>query len=68
MEVKLKDGSVLEVVSRCGANILSVHHDSSDPNMPINSCFVRLIMETRDNEQVQLIRQEFAKGGFQIVG
>lgn len=58
---------VLEIVSRCGGNILSVYHDSSDPDMPVNSCFVRIIMETRDRNQVQMIREEVTRNGFQII-
>lgn len=58
---------VLEIVSRCGGNILSVYHDSSDPDMPVNSCFVRIIMETRDRNQVQMIREEVTRNGFHII-
>ena len=58
---------VAEVVSRCGSNVVSVQHDGSDPNMPISSCFLKLTLETRDNAQIEQIRQELTKEGFQLV-
>ena len=58
---------VANIVSRCGSNVVSVLHDGSDPNMPISSCFLKLTLETRDNAQIEQIRQELAKAGFQLV-
>ena len=58
---------VADIVSRCGSNVVSVLHDGSDPNMPISSCFLKLTLETRDNTQVEQIRQELAQAGFQLV-
>ena len=47
--------------------VVSVQHDGSDPNMPISSCFLKLTLETRDAEQIEQIRAELAKEGFQLV-
>ena len=58
---------VANIVSRCGSNVVSVLHDGSDPNKPISSCFLKLTLETRDNAQIEQIRQELAKAGFQLV-
>ena len=58
---------VAEIVSRCGSNVVSVLHDGSDPNMPISSCFLKLALETRDHAQIEQIRQELTKAGFQLV-
>lgn len=58
---------VSNVISRCGGNVVAVHHDNSDPNMAINSCFLKIVMETRDALQAELIRKELAKEGFQLV-
>ncbi|HCT69141.1 MAG TPA: threonine ammonia-lyase, partial [Faecalibacterium sp.] len=41
--------------------------DGSDPNMPISSCFLKLALETRDHAQIEQIRQELTKEGFQLV-
>ena len=58
---------VAEIVSRCGSNVVSVQHDGSDPNMPISSCFLKLTLETRDAAQIEQIRTELTKEGFQLV-
>ena len=58
---------VAEIVSRCGSNVVSVQHDGSDPNMPISSCFLKLTLETRDAVQIEQIRNELTKEGFQLV-
>ena len=39
---------VSDIVSGCGANVVSGHHDRSDANMAITSCFLKLGLETRD--------------------
>ena len=50
-----------------GRNVVSVLHDGSDPNMPISSCFLKLTLETRDAAQIEQIRAELTKEGFQLV-
>ena len=47
--------------------MVSVLHDGSDPNMPISSCFLKLTLETRDAAQIEQIRTELTKAGFQLV-
>ena len=58
---------VSEIISRCGANVVSVRHERSDPNMAISSCFLRVGMETRDFAQIEQIKSELTKAGFKIV-
>ena len=48
-------------------NVVSVHHDRSDANMAITSCFLKLGLETRDAAQIEQIRTELTKAGFQLV-
>ncbi len=58
---------VSEIISRCGGNVVSVHHERSDANMPIASCFLKIGMETKDFRQIQQIRDELTSAGFRIV-
>ena len=58
---------VSEIISRCGANVVSVHHDRGDTSMSITSCFLKLGLETRDRDQIEQIREELAKAGFKLV-
>ena len=58
---------VSEIISRCGANVVSVRHERSDPNMAISSCFLRGGMETRDFAQIEQIRTQLTEAGFKII-
>ncbi|MBQ6776080.1 MAG: threonine ammonia-lyase [Synergistaceae bacterium] len=58
---------VSEIIASCGANVVSVYYDHGDTNMAINSCFLKLALETRDGEQIETIRRELTNAGFRIV-
>ena len=58
---------VSEIIAACGADVVGVRHERSDPNMAISSCFLRVSMETRDFEQIAQIRAKLTEAGFQIV-
>ena len=58
---------VSEIIAACGANVVGVRHERSDPNMAISSCFLRVSMETRDFEQIAQIRAKLTEAGVQIV-
>ena len=58
---------VSSIISRCGGNVVSVHHERSDANMAVASCFLKIGMETRDFEQIEEIRRELTAAGFKIV-
>ncbi|MBR3569310.1 MAG: threonine ammonia-lyase [Oscillibacter sp.] len=58
---------VSKIISDCGANVVSVHHERSDANMAISSCFLKIGMETRDFEQIKTIKEELTKAGFRIM-
>ena len=58
---------VSQIVSECGANVVSVHHERSDANMAVTSCFLTLGMETRYFEQIREIRTALTDAGYKIV-
>ena len=58
---------VAQIISECGANVVGVTHERSDANMPVASCFLKIAMETRDFEQIELIRKTLTERGFNIV-
>ncbi len=58
---------VSRIISSCGGNVVAVHHDNGDPNMAINSCFLKIVMETRDSAQAEMIKQRLREEGFQLV-
>ena len=58
---------VSRIISECGGNVVSVHHERSDANMAIASCFLKIGMETRDFEQIRTIKARLTEAGFRIV-
>ena len=58
---------VSEIIAACGANVVAVSYDHGDTNMAINSCFLKIALETRDSEQIEAIRAELGCAGFRIV-
>ena len=58
---------VSEIIAQCGANVVAVSYDHGDTNMAINSCFLKIALETRDSEQIEAIRAELGRAGFRIV-
>lgn len=57
---------VSEIISRCGANVISVHHERSDANMPVSSCYLRIGMETKSFEQIAEIKKVLTEAGFRL--
>ncbi|MCR2033324.1 threonine ammonia-lyase [Anaerofustis stercorihominis] len=59
--------AVSSVISKCGANVVEVQYDNGDPEMPINSCFIKITMETKDSSQAKDIEKTLIESGFSIV-
>ena len=59
---------VSRIIASLGANVVSVDYDLSDPDLPIYACTLRVGMETRDQAQIDAIKERLVDEGFQIVG
>jgi threonine dehydratase len=58
---------VSEIVSKCGANVVGVQHSRSDVNMPITGCYLTLELETRDQAQIDEIKDNLKQAGFNLL-
>ena len=58
---------VSSIISKCGGNVTSVHHERSDANMAISSCFLRIGVETRDFAQIEEIKEALKAKNFKII-
>ncbi len=58
---------VSRIISQCGGNVVSVHHERSDANMPISSCYLKIGLETRDFAQIDEIKDALTAAGFRPV-
>lgn len=59
--------AVSKIISDLGANVVQVQYDNGDPEMPINSCFIKITMETKDRAQSEAIEKSLTENGFNIV-
>ncbi len=57
---------VSDIISSCGGNVIGVQYDNADPNMKINSCFLKIDMETKNADQIELIHTTLKEKGFHI--
>ena len=55
------------MVSKTGANIVSVSHSRDDEQADVGTCIVSLVLETRDIEHVQQIKQALRDKGYTFV-
>jgi len=62
---QLKD--VSRIISDCGANVISVHHERESSTTDVNGCYLRIVMETRDYAHVKEIKDALKAEGFKIV-
>ena len=58
---------VSKIIANHGGNVVSINHDRADLNMDINSCFLRISMETRNHEHVEQIKQALTEAGYRLI-
>ena len=61
---QLKD--ISGIIADCGGNVTGVHYEKGDTES-VNGCFLRIEMETRDFEHVNLITKTLRDEGFKLV-
>ncbi|BEG98823.1 threonine ammonia-lyase [Bacteroides sedimenti] len=70
IELPDRPGSLLAltkvIVHHC-ANIISIHHERNGESPDVNSCNLRIVLETRNAEHTNEIREGIARNGFQIL-
>ena len=57
---------ISRIIADCGGNVTGVHYEKGNTES-VNGCFLRIEMETRDFEHVNLITQSLQREGFKIV-
>ncbi len=61
---QLKD--ISRIIADCGGNVTGVHYEKGNTES-VNGCFLRIEMETRDFEHVNLITESLKAEGFKII-
>ena len=58
---------VSEIIARTGANVVSVHHERVSHTADINGCYLRLEIETRNQEHIYQIQYTLTAAGYKII-
>ena len=58
---------VTSILARTGANIISVHHERAGKTHDINACYLQVVLETRNQEHIDDIRQELMSAGYSVI-
>ena len=70
IELPDRPGSLLglsKVIVRYGANIISLHHERNGESPDVNSCNLRMVLETRNSEHIQDIQNGIIEAGYTIL-
>ena len=70
IELPDRPGSLLglsKVIVRYGANIISLHHERNGESPDVNSCNLRMVLETRNTQHIQDIKKGITDAGYTIL-
>lgn len=59
--------AVSKIISETGANVTSINYDSTDLDMNITDCYLRISVETRDYAHIVSIKQALKSAGFEVI-
>ncbi len=59
--------NVSRIIAKLGANVVAVNYDNADLDIDINSCYLRLSLETKNHEHIQKIKSELVKNGYKVI-
>ncbi len=69
IELLDKPGQLVEVsriIADCGANVTGVHHEHAHAGSAVIGCFLRIDMETKNFEHIEIIKNRLTQAGFRI--
>lgn len=58
---------VSKIIADLGGNVIAIHHERANENSDINGCYLRILLETRNFEHIEMIRRALKDSGFTIV-
>lgn len=57
---------VSDIIAKTGANVTSINYDSTDLDMNITDCYLRIDVETRDFAHIVAIKSALREAGFEV--
>lgn len=57
---------VSKIIAETGANVTSINYDSTDLDMNITDCYLKIEVETRDFAHIVAIKKALKDAGFEV--
>ena len=58
--------AVSQIIAKCGANVVGVHHEHANAGSEVIGCYLRIDLETRDFAQIEEINRALKEAGFKL--
>ncbi|MDE6102052.1 MAG: threonine ammonia-lyase, partial [Ruminococcus sp.] len=58
---------VSRIIAEAGGNVISIHHERANEGSAVNGCYLRIVLETRNYNHIDEIRNALKNSGFKIV-
>ena len=59
--------NVAQIIADLGGNVTSVRHERASEGSDVNGCYLRIVLETRNFEHIQQIRNALNDNGFKLL-
>ncbi len=59
--------NVSRIIADLGGNVISVHHERANEGSDVNGCYLRIVLETRNYEHIEEIRNALTDFGFKLI-
>ena len=59
--------NVSRIIADLGGNVISVHHERANEGLDVNGCYLRIVLETRNYEHIESIRNALKDFGFKLL-
>lgn len=57
---------VADTIAELGGNVISIHHERASEGSDINGCYLRIVLETRNFEHIEAIKDALVSKGYNI--
>ncbi|MDE5556617.1 MAG: threonine ammonia-lyase [Ruminococcus sp.] len=58
---------VSSIIAEHGGNVISIHHERANEGSAVNGCYLRIVLETRNYNHIEEIKNALKENGFKIV-
>lgn len=57
---------VADIIAALGGNVTSIHHERANEGQDVNGCFLRIILETKNQEHIDEITSALTNAGYHL--